>query len=327
MEDPAEPIGFLLLPGFSMMSFAAALEPLRVANRVRQRDLYRWHIFSLDGGPVVASNGIPVGPHSAIGEADGISAVFVCAGIAPQEQLDRRAIAWLRRLASRGALLGSVSNGGYLLAEAGLLDGYRCTVHWENMQAFADRYPRLQVTGRLFEIDRDRVTCAGGTAALDMMLHRIATDHGHGLSAAVAEQMVHTGIRDADKPQRMDLRHRLGVSHPRLLRAIRLMEQTLAEPLSTAELAREVGVSPRQLERLFKLYLGCTPSRYYLEARLKHGQALLWQTAMPIIEVAQACGFASASHFARSYRAFFGRPPRAERHPAGAAAQDRVAAR
>jgi transcriptional regulator GlxA family with amidase domain len=320
MQEQSTSVGFLLLPGYSMMSFAAALEPLRVANRVRQRSLYRWHVFSCDGRPIAASNGLPVTPNSAIGEPDFFPTVLVCAGIAPQDHLDRQAIAWLRRLASRGALLGSISNGGYLLAEAGLLDGYRCTVHWENMRAFAERYPKLEVTGRLFEIDRDRVTCAGGTAALDMMLNRIATDHGHALGAAVAEQMVHTGVRDPDKPQRMDLRHRLGISHPRLLRAIRLMEQTLADPLSTAELSREVGVSPRQLERLFKHYLNCTPSRYYLEARLKHGQALLWHTSMPVLEVAQACGFATASHFARSYRAFFGKPPRDERRPVGASA-------
>jgi transcriptional regulator GlxA family with amidase domain len=214
-------------------------------------------------------------------------------------------------------MLGSVSNGGYLLAEAGLLDGYRCTVHWENLEAFSGRYAHAEVTGRLFEIDRDRVTCAGGTAALDMMLHRIAADHGHAIAGAVAEQLVHAGARDADKPQRMDVRQRLGVSHPKLLQAVRLMEQTLDEPLPTAELAKEVGVSPRQLERLFKLHLGCTPSRYYVEARLRRGQALLRQTSMSVLEVALACGFASASHFARSYRAFFGRPPRAERRPEG----------
>lgn len=300
-----------------MMSFASTVEPLRAANRISGRDLYAWDILSVDGQPVEASNGIPIVPSAAPdpGQRAPDTVCVVC-GLDPQLAVEPSAVAWLRRMASRGSRLMGVATGSYLLARSGLLDGYRCTIHWENMAAFVEQFPDLDVTRQLFEVDRTRLTCSGGTAALDMMLYLIGMEHGHALRTAVSEQFIHTNMRQGGTPQRMDLRQRIGVSHPKLLEAIAVIEQNLQEPLSQADLARSVGLSTRQLERLFRMYLNVTPSRYYLDARLKHAQQLLAQTSISVLDVAIACGFASASHFAKCYRALFGHPPRAERSPA-----------
>ncbi|MFD1379776.1 GlxA family transcriptional regulator [Fodinicurvata halophila] len=201
----------------------------------------------------------------------------------------------------------------YILAKAGLLEGYSCTIHWENLAGFVEDFPELDVTNELFEIDRHRFTCAGGTAALDMMLNVISLQHGHELAAAVAEQFLHERIRDQNDHQRMSLPARLGVRHPKLLSVISTMERHLEEPLSRAQLAREAGLSTRQLERLFRKYLSRSPARYYLELRLNRARLLLLQTNLSVIDVALACGFVSASHFSKCYRDFFGRTPRKER--------------
>ena len=306
---------YLLIPEFSLMAFTASVEPLRQANRLSGRQLYDWRLFSVDGGIVTSGSGIGIMPHGPVGDDDRFHAIVVCAGNNPQRHLEPRAVAWLRRLARRGTTIGGLSTGCFLMAKAGLLDGYRCTIHWENLPGFLEAFPSLEVTTRLFEVDRGRFTCAGGTASLDLMLNLIAEQFGRELSSAVSEQFVHTYVRQAKDPQRMDLRQRVGVSHPKLLAAIRVIEANLCEPLSRAELARRVGLSTRQLERLFRVYLGRTPTRYYLEERLRHARQLLAQTSLSVLEVALACGFASSSHFTRSYRALYGYPPRAERLP------------
>ena len=304
---------FLLIPRFSMMAFTCAIEPLRAANRISGLPVYQWRLVSADGQPVEASNGIAIMPHSGIATAEPADVVIVCAGLDPQHFLFPQAAGWLRRSARMGAQVGGLGTGAYLMAKAGLLDGYRCTVHWENIAGFHEMFPDIDVTANLFEIDRDRITCAGGTAAIDLMLHLIDQDHGGDLRSAVSEQFIHAQPRSADSAQRMPLRQRVGVSHPRLLAAIAEIEANIAEPLSRADLTDRVGISARQLERLFRIHLRSTPSRYYLEARLKRAQILLSQTSMSVLEVAVACGFASASHFAKCYRTLFGRPPRQER--------------
>ncbi len=308
--------GYLLVPYFSMMSFTSAIEPLRIANQVTGRALYEWLLFSADGGPVVASNGISFVPDTPIARVGRFPTVIVCAGSRVQDYKDKRAFSWLRQLARHGTHIGSICTGSYVLAEAGLLDGYRCTIHWENLSGFQEEFPHLDVTSKLFEFDRDRFTSSGASATLEMMLHLIAEQHGHDLSAAVAEQFIHTRFADPDRPQRMPLRQRLRISHPKLIDVIAQMEDNLEEPLSREELAASVGLSTRQVERLFKKYLGRTPARHYLELRLKRAQMLLTQTSMPILDVSIACGFVSASHFSKCYREMFDRPPRAERAPA-----------
>ena len=318
MADTAsgpEEIGFLLVPRFSLMAFTAAVEPLRSANRMSGRELYRWRLFSADGEAVSASAGISFVPDAAIAEVGRCPTVFVCAGIDPHLFRDKTALSWLRQLARHGSRIGALCTGSHVLARAGLLNDYRCTIHWENLAGFAEEFPDLEVTTRLFEIDRDRLTCCGGTAALDLMLHLIAERHGHDLSTTVAEQFIHAGAHDPGDPQRLTLRRRLRVSHPKLIAVIQQMEANLEDSLTRQELAASVGLSTRQVERLFRKYLGCAPARYYLDLRLKRARLLLSQTSMSILDVSVACGFVSASHFSKCYREHFGMTPRTERLP------------
>ena len=305
--------GFFLQPNFSMFAFTAALEPLRAANRLSGSEIYGWKLLTVDGKPVMASNGIEVMPNLRLKEAEGLRNVFVVAGADAHLYDDKRTFSWLRKMASRGCRIGALSTGTYTLAKAGLLKGYRCTVHWENLSGFREEYPNLDVSSELFEIDRNRLTCSGGTASLDLMLSLIALEHDRQLATEVAEQFMHERIRDRHDPQRMTLRNRLGISHPKLISVIELMEQNIEDPLSRQDLASRCGLSPRQLERLFRKYVGRTPIRFYQELRLQRARSLLIQTSMSILDIALACGFVSAPHFSKCYREFFGKTPRMER--------------
>ena len=314
--DGESRIGFLLTPTFSILPFISAVEPLRVANRFSGRALYSWHVFSRDGEPVVAANGMSQAAEACIEDVASFPTVIVCGPHDPN-RFDSPAIdAWLRRLARAGTRLGALDTGAYLLAQAHLLDGYRCTIHWENLPGFMESFPNLDVSSELYEFDRNRFSCGGGTAALDMMLTLIATEQDRRLASMVSELFLHENIRAAEEPQRMNLRLRLGITHPGLLECIALMEKNLEQPLLPAELAARIGVSKRQLERLFRRYLASTPARYYMELRLQQGRQLLDQTAMPVTEVALACGFASPGHFSYRYRALYGLSPRQTRRSA-----------
>ncbi len=311
-----EPIGFLLIPQFSMIAFSAALEPLRIANRVAGRDLYRWRLFSKDGGPVRSSNGIAVATDAAIGgaarQAD-FSTIMLCSGLGAERYSDPAVLQWLKRQARRGIEIGALCTGAHILARAGLLDGCRCTIHWENLAGFHEAFPEIDATADLYEIDRNRFTCSGGTAALDMMLHLISIAHGEELARSVSEQCLLDRIRGGHDHQRMPFGARFGRHHPRLARAVELIEVNLEEPLSLESLAEQVDLSRRQLERLFQKYLGRAPARFYLERRLERARQLLYQTDLPVMEIALASGFVSASHFTKCYGRLYGRTPRAER--------------
>ncbi len=313
--DETRSFGFLLLPKFSLLAFTSAVEPLRSANRLTGRPLYDWRLISRDGGPVASSGAIEVMTQAAIAEVGRIANLFVVTGLDAQVIDDRKILSWLRRLERGGCRLGALSTGSYILARAGLLDGYRCTIHWENLAGFREDFPGIDVTAEVYEIDRDRMTCSGGTAAMDLVLGLIAADHGRELATAVAEQFIRERIRGPGEPQRMGLRNRLGITHPKLLKVIEIMEGNLEEPLSRGALAADTGISTRQLERLFAKYLQRTPTRYYLELRLHRARGLLSQTALSVLDVALACGFVSASHFSKCYRESFHKTPREERAP------------
>ncbi|MEK0083648.1 GlxA family transcriptional regulator [Benzoatithermus flavus] len=314
----AETILFLLIPDFSMIAFTSAIEPLRIANRLSGKQLYTWRLVSRDGKPVAASNGIAIQVDAAIGECEpgssgSMPVIVLCGGLGSEHYQDKEVFAWLRRWDRRGAQVGALCTGAHVLARAGLLDGHRCTIHWENLPGFMEAFPDIQVTSDLYEIDRNRFTCSGGTAALDLMLNRIALAHGDELATKVSEQCIVDRIRGPHDRQRMPLRVRLGVHHPKLIQAVEIMEANIEEPLSQESLARYIGLSRRQLERLFRRHLGRTPAQYYLETRLERARHLLYQTDMPIMSVACATGFVSASHFTTCYRQMFGKTPRAER--------------
>jgi transcriptional regulator GlxA family with amidase domain len=313
LADDPRTFGFLLVPKFAMMAFTSAVEPLRAANLLSGRRLYDWRVITRDGAPVPSSNRIRLMPDGSIESAGRFPNVVVCGGQDGQLYDDRAVFAWLRRMARQGARVGALSDGSYILARAGLLAGYRCTIHWSCLPGFMETFPDIEVTSELYRIDRNRFTASGGTAALDMMLHMIEVDHGRDLAVAVAEQFLHERIRADYDRQRMPLRLRLGLSHPKILEVVGLMEEHLEEPLSCVELAGRSAISTRQMERLFRKYLGRTPRRYYLELRLERAQRLLTQSTLPVMEVALACGFVSPSHFAKCYREQYNQVPRSTR--------------
>jgi transcriptional regulator GlxA family with amidase domain len=302
-------VGFLLVPGFALMSYAAAIEPLRAANLLSGRELYRWWHAAPGGKPVLASNGVAIIPDCGTNTERAADMVFVCAGGNPALFDDRSAFAWLRRLARKGAVIGGISGGPYLLAKAGLLNQRRATLHWEHLPAFREAFPGVAVVPSLFEIDGNRITCSGGISALDMMVAIIERDRGRQLAAAVGDWFLHTHVREGFGPQRMDLRYRLGIADEKLLAVLRAMEASIETPLSRAALARKARISLRQLERLFRRHIGHGIHRHYRWLRLERARQLLRETTLPVLDVALATGFASASQFARAYARAFGEPP------------------
>lgn len=307
-------VGLLLIPGFALLSYAAAIEPLRAANQLSGKTLYRWWHAAPGNKPAIASNGAAVLPDFEFGSDPGsLDLMLVCAGGNPTVFNDRRTFAWLRKLAGRGVTMGGVSGGPFILAKAGLLDGRRCTVHWEHAPALHEAFPNVNLTRSLFELDGDRMTCSGGVAGLDMMVALITRDHGYELAAAVSDWFLHTDVREGTRPQRMDLRFRLGVADEKLLRALSAMEAHLEAPLSRQQLARLAGGSLRQLERSFRGQLGHGVHDHYLALRLGRSRQLLRETSLSILEVALATGFASGSHFCRAFRKRFACSPREAR--------------
>ncbi|MBS1269498.1 MAG: HTH-type transcriptional regulator CdhR [Gammaproteobacteria bacterium] len=307
---------FLLVPNFTLLAYSSAVEPLRMANTLSGRELYNWNIISLDSDPTPSSSGVSLPGNFTIYDRIPPGALLICAGIDVLHANTPALQAWLKKAAKQYSPIGALCTGTFILAEAQLLAGYRCTIHWEYNATLRETHPNLVVSQELFEVDRDRYTCAGGVASLDMMLHLIRQQQGAELSAAISEQLICDRIRDKNDRQRIPLRHRLGTGQPKLLEAVSLMEANIEEPMALDELSRHIGLSRRQLERLFKSYLSCVPTRYYLQLRLERARQLLLQTSMPVVDIALACGFISAPHFSKCYRLIFGIPPREDRRRA-----------
>ena len=304
---------FVLLDKFTMLAFASAIEPLRIANRMSGRTLYRFSLFSETGEPARCSNGAQIVVDGPLGEVGHDDVVMICGGSDIRASSTRGVINWLRRIGRKGAVVCGVCTGAHTLAEAGLLDRRRATIHWENHDGFLEEFPDVDLTRSVFVIDGNRMTTAGGTASIDLMLTLIADDHGKDLANAVSDQLIHAAIRTDRDMQRLSIPTRIGVRHPRLSRVIEIMEQSIEETVSPADLAEEVGMSTRQLERLFRRYLNRSPKRYYMELRLAKARNLLMQTDLSVINVALACGFSSPSHFSKCYRAQYGTTPYRER--------------
>lgn len=314
--------GFLLLDDFTLISLSSAVEPLRMANRILREDRYAWTTISESGDSVKASDGLSVNADCGIANSDvfrELDAIIVCGGRRIEQHCHAPAIKWLRVANQQGLVLGAICTGSYMLAKAGLLDGYRCSIHWENIAALTDSYPNIAVTRSIFTIDRNRFTCSGGTTPVDMMLHIIKAHCGADVSAGVAEQFIYERIRRADDKQKIPLKHIVGNRSGKLVTAVELMEANIREPISQEDLAGYVGLSRRQLQRLFQRYLNCAPSRYYLHLRLKRARELLLQTSISLVEVASLSGFVSTSHFSKSYKEYFGHSPSHERHQHNAA--------
>ncbi|MEO1328589.1 MAG: GlxA family transcriptional regulator [Pseudomonadota bacterium] len=313
-ETPATRLfAFVLCPKLSMIAFAAALEPLRIANRLSHETLYDWRLMTEDGDVATCSSGTRVAPDGGLLDLPRGATAFVCSGLDAQFAAGKALLTWLRKQERRGVALGGMCTGSFILAKAGLLEGRRCTIHWENQPALAEEFPELEVTNHLFEIDGSRFTCAGGAASADMMLEIIARDHGQDLASLVADQLIHAPVRTGREEQRLSVPARIGVRHPKLVSIINIMENNLEDPISPSVLAKEAGMSTRQLERLFRRYMNRSPKRYYMELRLDRARNLLLQTDMSVINVALACGFTSPSHFSKCYRSYFNNTPYRER--------------
>ena len=313
-------IVFFLVPEFTMIAFATAIEPLRSANRMLGYEAYKWRLASLDGKPVQGSNNIEIKIDTSLEDErkkmagpDRPSMVIVCGGVNVETYQNKSAFAWLREEYNRGVAIGGLCTGAYILASAGLLANKRCAIHWENLPGFAEAFPKANVFADLFEIDQNIYTCAGGTAALDMMLKLIGEDFDETLVNRICEQVLTDRVRSPTDRQRLPLRARLGVQNSKVLSIIELMEANLSEPLSLIEIADDVDLSRRQIERLFRQEMGRSPARYYLEIRLDRARHLLIQSSLPVVEVAVACGFVSASHFSKCYRELYARSPQQER--------------
>ncbi|MGZ2380664.1 GlxA family transcriptional regulator [Rhizobium brockwellii] len=418
MQIKKRSVVFFMVPQFTMLPFSAAVDTLRIANRMLGYQAYTWRLTSVDGEKVYSSCGIGVEANSSLAEErrhlggeNRPGMVLVCSGIDVEQFNNKSVNAWLRECYNRGVAVGSLCTGAHVLAQAGLLNGKRCAIHWENLPGFSEAFPQAEVYADLYEIDgnlytcaggtasldmmlnlvgedfgeslvnriceqhlTDRVrnphdrqrlplrarlgvqnakvlsiielmegnlaeplslidgnlyTCAGGTASLDMMLNLVGEDFGESLVNRICEQHLTDRVRNPHDRQRLPLRARLGVQNAKVLSIIELMEGNLAEPLSLIEIADGAGLSRRQIERLFRQEMGRSPARYYLEIRLDRARHLLVQSSMPVVEVAVACGFVSASHFSKCYRELYHRSPqqeRAERKMTMATARQAVAA-
>ncbi len=308
---------FLLLDHFTLLSFACAIEPLRLANYVAGRPIYSWVLAGEGGAEATCSNGATFKLDIGLDEIDREDIVLVCGGLDVQRATTRPIVGWLRREARRGITIGGMCTGAYALAKAGLLDGKKATIHWENKDGFLEEFDQVKLTKSVFVVDGNRLTTAGGTASIDLVLKLIAADHGETLANTVADLLIYNSIRTDQDTQRLSIPTRIGVRHPKLSQVIQMMEGNIEDPMSPADLAEEVGMSTRQLERLFRRYLNRSPKRYYMELRLSKARNLLMQTDMSVINVALACGFASPSHFSKCYRAHYNTTPYRERGTQG----------
>ncbi len=304
---------FVLLENFTLLSFSSALESLRIANRTLDYDAYRWLLIGEGGTGVTCSAGVEFQVDADLTDLSRDDVVVVCGGVDVQRATTKKIISWLRREARKGMLLGGLCTASYALAKAGLLDGKRATIHWENQDSFAEEFEEVNLTKSVFVVDGNRFSTAGGIASIDLMLKLIADYHGEDTANLVADQFIYSTIRTDQDTQRLSVPTRIGVRHPKLSRVIQMMEGHIEEPISPSVLARDVGMSTRQLERLFRRYLSRSPKRYYMELRLSKARNLLMQTDMSVINVALACGFASPSHFSKCYRAHYDTTPYRER--------------
>jgi len=304
---------FALVEDFTHMALSCAVDPLRIANLIAGKPLYRWSFASEDGETARASNDSHTLVHHSFETVPDCDRLFVLSGIHMKDKDTSRLIATLRRERARGTLIGALCSGAYILAKAGFLEGMQTAIHWDYHDSFMETFPEVNLVRNVFVADEKLVTASGGTATADLMLHLIERDHGYDLSVAVADQMVYNAVRNATAAQRVSLQSRNGMRNKHLAKAIQVMHDNLETPISPTVIARDLGISTRQLERLFGKYLNASPKKYFMEMRLERARHLLLQSEASITEVAMACGFDSPGHFSRVYRSAFGVTPMLQR--------------
>jgi len=305
--------GFVLIPGFSMLSLAAAVEPLRMANAQAGKENYAWDFISWSGEPVPASNKMTTQPTITLEACGQLDVLIVVAGVEVANYGSERFFTWLRTVCRQVGVFGATSTGSLLLAKAKLLRQRTCTIHWEYVDSFREQFSDVNMSGELYEFDGNLMTCSGGSAGMDMMLQLISGEHGYDLAMLVAEQYMHPAIRPAHDDARMKLQSRFNIKNNRLVKAVEVMQGQLDQPLPCAEVAQLANMSVRQMERLFKQHFCQSPNQFYLQLRLQKAKHLLHQSPLSITQIASACGFNSGTYFSRCYRQQYGRVPSAER--------------
>lgn len=310
---------FVLVPGFTLLAFSSAVEPLRIANQISQRALYHWRVVSESGDSVCSSSGVPVGVDGRFQTFGRAERAFVCSGNPPESALSPKLVAAFQRHARFGGEVGGICTGAFTLAEAGLLTGQAFTLHWENQPGFSETYAHLSPTNCRFELSGRIMTCGGGVAATEMMLSLIAQDHGARFAAIVSDMCLHRVMIGGAREQRSSVSAVTGSRHPGFTKVVKLMNEHIEEPLPLADLAGMAGYSRRHIERMFLSVLNMTPGEYYRGIRIDRGRNLLSTTDLPLFDIAMACGFQSVSHFTKNFRAKFGTAPttlrRASRSP------------
>lgn len=300
---------FILVPGFTLLAFSSAVEPLRIANQLSQKPLYRWTLMSKGGAPAVSSSGIEVSVDAPLSVQDKEVRLFVCAGNPAMAAGDGAVVSAVQRHHRFGGTVGGICTGAVALARAGLLDGRRFTLHWENQPGFCETFPDLMPTPARYEIDARIMTCGGGAAATDMMLALIAEDHGAAFAAMVSDMCLRPVMAGVDPAQRSSTAAVMTSRSKAVVAAVNLMRANIDTPLAIPDIARAVGCSTRQLERLFSRHLNDTPGVFYRNLRLDRGRNLLATTDLSVAEVCIACGFESTTHFSRTFKARFGIVP------------------
>lgn len=305
---------FALVEEFTHIAFACGVDPLRIANLISGKPLYRWSYASLDGEASCSSDGTVVQTHHRFDALPDCERLFVLSGINMQSDThDVLTTALRRKDRLSKTQIGALCSGAWILAKGGFLNGSQAAIHWEYHDSFAEEFPEVHLVRSVFVADERHITASGGTATADLILNLIEQDHGADLSVAVADQMVYNAVRESTAAQRVSLQSRNGMRNKHLATALEIMSTHLEAPLSPAKIARELGISSRQLERIFGKYLNTTPKRYYVEMRLNRARHLLVQTEMSITDVAFSCGFESSGHFSRVYRTTFGVTPMMQR--------------
>ena len=308
MQAPTH-FAFLLLPEFSHLAFSCVLEPLRIANLVSGQTLYRWSLLSANGCSATCSNGSVTLVTAGLDPQKHVDPLFLISGINVHLHVKPEILRFLRRERAAGTPLGAICSGAYVLAKAGFLNGIETAVHWEFHDIFAEEFPEVDLVRNVFVAREKIIAASGGTAAADLMLHLIGTQHGPHLATAVADQMVYNAVREGTAAQRVSLQSRHGMRNTHMMRAIAMMEAHIEDPVSPAIIAEDLGISTRQLERLFGKYLNSTPRHYFMEIRLRRARNLLVQSENSITEIAMACGFRSNSHFSKAFRDQYGKSP------------------
>ncbi|WP_417726232.1 GlxA family transcriptional regulator [Roseovarius sp.] len=312
MSEPQH-FAFALVEEFSHLAFSCAVEPLRIANLISGQPLYRWSFLSEHGAQATCSNGSVTLVHQGFVTVPQCDWLFVLSGLNMRRHGTRALFNLLRRANRHGTPIGALCSGAWVLAEAGFLNGVKTAIHWDYHDAFVERFPEVPLVRNVFVADERYVTASGGTATADLMLHLIERDHGYDLSVAVADQMVYASVREASVTQRISLQSRNGIRNAHLSKATTLMRETIEEPLSPAEIAADIGISTRQLERLFGKFLNTSPKKFFMDLRLDRARHLLIQSEASVAEIAIACGFESPGHFSRVYKSAYGVTPMQQR--------------